>query len=161
MKAGRSERQLFADAGFQAALLHCRWQVYLACLSDMAALAEAWLRPHLRPGCEASLAAGLVRLHTGVLAAEPPPAEEQASAAERAAALPGHLAGLQSVAPRAANLLPLLAVTPLLATLPVHPDQRRGETPSIKGALRFHVVTTQQEMERRFDAVALAAALAG
>jgi hypothetical protein len=48
---------------------------------------------------------------------------------------------------------------PLLATLPIHPDQRIGETPSIRGALRFHIVTTQQEMERGFDAPALAAAL--
>ena len=51
-----------------------------------------------------------------------------------------------------ANQLPLLAEAPLFATLPIHPDQRKGETPAIRGALRFHVVSTQQEMERRFDA---------
>ena len=159
VKAGRSERQLFADADFQGALEHCRWQVYLAALSDMTALVEAWLRPHLRPDAEAALIGGLVRLHATILAAQPPPAEHQAVAADLAAALPGHLVALQLAPPRAANLLPLLAEAPLLATLPIHPDQRKGETPSIKGALRFHVVTTQQEMERRFDAAALAAAI--
>jgi hypothetical protein len=63
---------------------------------------------------------------------------------------------LQEAPPRPADRLPLLAEAPLLATLPIHPDQRKGETPSIRGALRFHVVSTQQEMERGFDAPALA-----
>lgn len=151
---------MFADPDFQAALRHCRWQVYLSALSDLAALAEAWLRPSMPPGREAALAGALARLHAAALAAEPPPPEEAASAAAMAAALPGHLAGLQLAPPRPANLLPLLAESPLFATLPIHPDQRRGEEPAIRGALRFHVVSTQQEMERRFDAPALAARLA-
>lgn len=160
VKAGRSEARMFADADFQAALRHCRWQVYLSALSDLAAVAEAWLRPALPPGREAALATGLVRLHAASLAAEPPPAEEAAAATAMAAALTGHLAGLQLAPPRPANLLPLLAEAPLFATLPIHPDQRRGEEPAIRGALRFHVVSTQQEMERRFDPRSLAARLA-
>jgi hypothetical protein len=62
-------------------------------------------------------------------------------------------------APQPANLLPLLAEAPLFATLPIHPDQRKGERPAIRGALRFHLVSTQQEMERRFDRAGLTAAL--
>lgn len=157
VKAGRREATTFADPDFQAALLHCRWQVYLATLSDMAALAEAWLRPAVPPGSEAALAKGLLQLHAAALTAEPLPVQEQETAAAMAAALPGHLAGLQQAPPRPANRLPLLAEAPLFATLPVHPDQRIGESPSIRGALRFHLVSTQQEMERRFDGVALAA----
>ncbi len=160
VKSGRSEKQVFADDGFQAALHHCRWQVYLAALSDMAALAEAWLRPCVPHGAEAALAAGLVRLHAKALEDEPPPDEERQTGTDRRVALPGHLAAMQLAAPKPANLLPLLAEAPLLATLPIHPDQRRGETPSIRGALRFHVVTTQQEMERRFDRGRLAEAIA-
>jgi hypothetical protein len=49
----------------------------------------------------------------------------------------------------------LLAEAPLFATLPIHADQRKGEGPSIRGALRFHIVSTQQEMERGFDPAAL------
>jgi len=93
------------------------------------------------------------------LAAEPAPEAEALVLESLAAALPGHLAMLQMEPPKPANLLPLLAEAPLFATLPVHPDQRRGESPSIRGALRFHVVATQQEMERRFDAGGLAARL--
>ena len=130
VKAGRGEQQTFANPDFQAALRHCRWQTYAGATQDMAALAEAWLRPHAS-GREAALAA----------------------------ALSLHLATLQAAPPLPADRLPLRAEAPLLATLPVHPDQRRGETPAIRGALRFHVVSTQQELERAFDPAGLAAKL--
>jgi hypothetical protein len=47
----------------------------------------------------------------------------------------------------------------LFATLPIHPDQRPGEEPSIRGALRFHIVSAHQDYERRFDRAGLVAAL--
>jgi len=59
---------------------------------------------------------------------------------------------LQLEAPHQAHRLPLLAETVLFATIPVHAEQRRSETIAIKGALRFQIVTTQQELERRFGA---------
>ncbi len=157
VKSGRNEQRLFADADFQAALEHCRWQVFMASLADVAALTEAWARPHAADAQD--LAAGLAREHAAVLAATAiPPAEAEAARAARVA-LPGHLAAMQLAPPRPANLLPLQAEAPLFATLPVHPDQRVGEGPSIRGALRFHIVSTQQELERRFDPAALASAL--
>jgi len=158
VKAGRSEPVLFADPDFRAALDHCRWEVFFASLADTAALAEAWLRPHAS-GAEAALAEALVRLHAAILAESPPPAGLEAAKAAVPAAIAAHLARLQLAPPRPAHTLPLEAAAPLLATLPIHPDQRRGEEPAILGALRFHVVTTQQEMERRFDAPAIAARL--
>jgi hypothetical protein len=51
--------------------------------------------------------------------------------------------------------MPMEAEPVLFATLPIHADQRIGESEAIRGALRFHLVTTQQEMERRFDAAKL------
>ena len=150
MKSGRHERQVFADPDFQAALSHCRWQVYLGSLADMGALAEAWLRPHV-PGREAALAQALAALHANALAIEPAPPEEAESARLAADAFPRHLEALQREPPVPAHKMPLLADAPLLATIPIHPDQRVGETPAIRGALRFHVVSTQQDMERRFD----------
>lgn len=158
VKAGRQERQLFADPGFQAALRHCRWQVYFAALADVFGLAEAWLRPHAAPRTEA-LAAGLIRLHDAALAVEPAPAEEATDLAAARVALPGHLARLQLGDPKPANRVALLAEAPLFATLPIHAEQRRGEGIAIRGALRFHIVTTQEEMERGFDPAPLAAAL--
>jgi hypothetical protein len=158
VKAGRGEQQMFADPDFQAALTHCRWQVFAGAAQDVTAMAEAWLRPYA-PGREAALAAALARIGGAVMDAAPVPAEERASLDASRDALPRHLAQLQEAPPRPAHKLPLLAEAPLLATIPVHPDQRIGETPSIKGALRFHIVSSQQEMERRFDPAALAAAL--
>ena len=150
VKVGRNEKEFFGNPDFSAALNHCRWQVFLAAQSDVMALAEAWLRP-LWPGQEQILLEHLVTLHAAIMAKEEPPeAEKQAFTASQAA-LPGHLAGLQLAPPHSATSLPLLAEAPLFATLPIHADQRKGEGPSIRGALRFHIVSTQQEMERGFD----------
>jgi hypothetical protein len=158
VKAGLRERQMFANPEFQAALVHCRWQTFAGAVQDVTALAEAWLRPHAA-GREAQLAAALAAVGARILADAPVPPEEADSLAGAAAALERHLSNLQDAPPRSADRLPLLAEAPLLATLPIHPDQRIGETPAIRGALRFHIVTTQQEMERTFDAPALAAHL--
>jgi len=151
VKAGRSEKQMFADPDFQSALAHCRWQVFFAALSDVTAVIEAHLRPYA-PGQEALLAQRLVSLHHAALAHEAPPAEEAPSATDAHDALPRHLAVLQLQAPHPAHLLPLLAEAVLFATIPVHAEQRRGEAIAIQGALRFQIVTTQQELERRFEA---------
>ncbi len=158
VKAGRSEKQLFSDPDFQAALAHCRWQVFFAALADVTALVEAHLRPHA-PGAEDALRQALVTLHRAALDAEPAPPGEAATAADALEALPHHLARLQLEPPHPAHRLPLLAEPVLFATLPVHPEQRQGESLAIKGALRFQVVSTQQELERRFDAGETAANL--
>jgi len=155
VKMGRREKQYFSDPDFQAALRHCRWQVFFASVSDLAAVFEAHLRPEA-PGREAALARALAALHDAALTDEAPPDAEAATARERAEAWPRHIAGLQREAPLSAHRLPLLAEPVLFATLPIHADQRVGESAAIRGALRFHVVTTQQELERRFDAPILA-----
>jgi hypothetical protein len=160
VKAGRQEHMLFADPEFRAALDHCRWQTFAASVGDLCALAEAWLRPHAA-GAEPRLAASLAAIGARLLGTGEAPAAERASLAATAEALPMHLARMQAAPPRPAHRMALLAEAPLLATLPIHPDQRIGETPAIKGALRFHVIACQQEMERAFDAPGLAAALLG
>jgi hypothetical protein len=158
VKAGRQEKRLFDDADFQQALRHCRWQVWLAALADVCLMAEAWLRPQL-PGRTEALARAVVALHAAALAAETPPPEEAEDAAQSLRAFPGQLAARLLAEPASAHRMKLLAEAPLFATLPIHPDQRLGEAPAIRGALRFHIVSTQQEMERRFDPAGLAARL--
>jgi hypothetical protein len=158
VKAGLQENRMFADAAFQAALNHCRWQTFGGAAQDMAAMAEAWLRRHAA-GRESALADALAAIGGAILDAAPATPDQRAGLDAARAALRRHLAQLQLAAPKSAYKLPLLAEAPLLATIPIHPDQRIGETPAIRGALRFHVVSSQQEMERAFDAPALAAAL--
>lgn len=154
VKAGRHERQTFADPDFLAALAHCRWQTFAAAVGDVTVLAEAWLRPHAA-GEEARLAAALAGIGGTILAAADAPAEEREALDAAREGLPRLLATAQESPPNSADRLRLTAEAPLLATLPIHPDQRIGETPSIRGALRFHIVSTQQEMERGFDPGAL------
>ncbi len=154
VKSGRNEDIHFANPDFQAALTHCRWQVYFAALADLSALFESGLRPHAA-GREAALAAAMTSVHATALARETPPEAEAATTWE----LPHRLAAQQQEAPWTADRLPLSAEPVLFATLPIHADQRQGESIAIRGALRFQVVTTQQEWERRFDPAGLAAAL--
>ncbi len=155
VKSGRNEKRYFTDEDFLQALHHCRWQVYFAALSDVTALVEAHLRPYLA-GDESILAETLVAMHADALHREPPPDEERPSAEVARDILPRHLAELQMAPPLPAHRLPLLAEPVLFATLPIHAEQRKGESLAIRGALRFQIVTTQQELERRFDATALA-----
>ena len=146
VKAGRSEKQVFSNPDFLAALAHCRWQVFFAALSDVTALIEAHLRPHA-PGQEVLLVQRLVALHHAALAYESPPMEQAASGADARDTLPHHLAVLQLEAPQPAHRLPLLAEAVLFATnedgsasatdwrpgkwSPVHRGFRRqGATPS-------------------------------
>jgi hypothetical protein len=160
VKSGRHEKRMFDDPDFQLALRHCRWQVWLASMADVCLMAEAWLRPHAEGRTEA-LAEAIVALHAAALGRETPPEEEAADVAQSLRAFPVQLAARQLEAPAAPDRVPLLAEAPLFATLPIHADQRVGEAPAIRGALRFHIVSTQQEMERRFDPAGLAAAMAG
>lgn len=156
VKAGRHETKLFSEPAFRAALDHCRWQVFFGALADVTAAAEAWLRPHAG-AAPAALVEPLARLHDAALMADPPPEAEREAIA--GFSIRAHLAGLQFAPPQRSHEMPLLAEAPLFATLPIHPDQRPGEAPSIRGALRFHLVSARQEMERRFDPAGLAAAL--
>jgi hypothetical protein len=158
VKVGRDEPRVFGDPDFRAALDHCRWQTYAGAVADLCALAEAWLRPHA-PAREPALAAAVAALGAAVLdGVAAPPAERESLDAAREG-LVRHLLGQQLGPPRPPHRMPLLSEAPLMATLPIHPDQRIGETPAIKGALRFHLVAAQQEMERGFDAPRLAARL--
>jgi hypothetical protein len=159
VKAGRDEDRLFNDPDFQNALRHCRWQVWFGAAADVVLVAEAWLRPAI-PGREAALAAGLLALHERLHErVEAMPQAEAASAEAARGAFPNLLAAAQALPPIPPDKRALLADAPLFATLPVHPDQRVGETPAIRGALRLHIVATQQEMERGFDRDGLAEAL--
>ncbi|WP_237215109.1 hypothetical protein, partial [Falsiroseomonas oryziterrae] len=78
VKAGRHERETFADPDFRAALDHCRWQVFAASVLDVTAMAEAWLRPHAA-GQEPALADALARLGGAVLDGAPAPEAERGS----------------------------------------------------------------------------------
>ena len=150
VKMGRNDKRYFADADFQAALEHCRWQVFFAATADVMLLAEAALRP-FAVGSEAKLGLALGRMHGRALNRVACPAGEAAAAADAAAAFAHQLRAWQDEDPTAPNRMALLAEPVLFATLPIHAEQRVGEALAIRGALRFHMVSAGQELERGFD----------
>lgn len=158
VKLGLNWERARREPVFAAALRECRWRVYFASLGDVAALAEARLRPFAR-GAEERLADRVAAMAEAALAATEPPEPLRGAAQAAAAGYRATLARLQLAREHGATTLPLQAGPILLETLPIHPDLRRGESVSILGALRMHIVAADQEIERRFDLAALAAAL--
>lgn len=159
VKLGVNWHPALHDPVFTGPLNACRWRVYLAAQGDVAAMAEAWLRPHAaRP---AALVPALASLVERAIRASGVP-EEFAAEAEAAIAEAGpRLARLQLGPIHPATKLPLAAAPVLLETLPIHPDLRKGENVSILGALRMHLVSAEQDLERQFEPAGLAAALTG
>ncbi|MCS6921823.1 MAG: hypothetical protein NZM07_07925, partial [Elioraea sp.] len=158
VKLGLNWEHARREPVFAAALRDCRWRVYFATQGDVAALAEARLRPYAR-GAEGRLADRVAAMAEEALAATEPPEHLRSKAEAAAAGYRSALARLQMAREHSATTLPLQAAPILLETLPIHPDLRRGESGSILGALRMHIVSADQELERRFDLAALASAL--
>ncbi|WP_439578716.1 hypothetical protein [Elioraea sp.] len=160
VKLGVNWQKAQAEPVFAGLLADCRWRVYFAAQGDVAAMAESWLRP-LVPGREARLAVALAAIAREAVARAEVPARLTGEAEAAREGFAVRLAQRQLAAPRPANALPLDAGAVLLETLPIHPDLRKGERASILGGLRMHIVSAQQEMERRFEAVPLAEVLVG
>lgn len=156
VKFGVQWPRLQADPEFAAALGHCRWAVFWPAASDLTLAAGRWLLPHAAH--PERLAESLGRLGAAAL-------EEAGSAgdpADRAAAtlaLRARLATLPHEAPLGPAQMALAAGTVLLETIPVHPDQRKGERAAILGGLRMNLIAMVQDMERAFDAAPLAAVI--
>jgi hypothetical protein len=159
VKLGVNWHSALSDPAFTRPLAACRWRTYLAAQGDVAAMAEAWLRPHA-PRPEA-LVAPIALLAERAIRTAGVPEQHQAEAEAAIAALPARLARLQLGPPHPSTDLPMEAAAVLLETLPIHPSLRKGETVSILGALRMHLISAEQDLERGFDAAPLAAALAG
>lgn len=156
VKFGRHWEKAQADPAFAEALAACRWAVFWPAGGDLFVAGATWVQPHAAH--PARLLDRLATLVPQALdAAGAPPARPDRADAERQIRL--RLAALATEpAPRMATMK-LAAAAPLLATLPVHPDQRVGEEPAIVGGLRMNFLAMVQDLERAFDPVPLAAAL--
>jgi hypothetical protein len=157
VKLGVNWHAALSDPVFTRPLAVCRWRTYLAAQGDVAAMAEAWLRPHAP--VPATLIAPIAALAERAIRTAGVPEQHQAEAEAAIEALPGRLARLQLGPPHPSTELPMEAASVLLETLPIHPDLRKGETGSILGALRMHLVSAEQDLERGFEPAGLAAAL--
>lgn len=159
VKLGVNWHPALHDPVFTVPLNACRWRVYLAAQGDVAAMAEAWLRPHAAD--PAALVPALASLAAEAIRTAGVPAEFAADAEAAAASIGPRLARLQLGPTHPSTALPLESGPVLLETLPIHPDLRKGENVSILGALRMHLVSAEQDLARQFDPAGLAAALTG
>jgi hypothetical protein len=159
VKLGVNWHSALHDPAFTVPLNACRWRVYLAAQGDVAAMAEAWLRPHA--AAPAALVSPLAQLVAEAISTSVVPEEFAAEAEAAIAEIGPRLARLQLGPIHPSTTLPLAAGPVLLATLPIHPDLRKGENVSILGALRMHLVSAEQDLAREFDPAGLAATLAG
>ncbi len=158
VKLGVNWNNALHDPVFTEPLAVCRWRTYLATQGDVAAMAEGWIRPHAaEPVALIAPISGMAEAAIRT-AGVPEPFREEAEAA--IVALPARLARLQLAPPRSVTEMTMESAPVLLETLPIHPNLRQGETPAILGALRMHLVSAEQELERQFDPAGLAAALA-
>jgi hypothetical protein len=156
VKFGVQWGRLQADPNFAAALGHCRWAVFWPTAADLTLAAGRWLLPHAAH--PAALAEALGQLGSAAL----DQAGAAGDAADRAAAqlaLRARLAALPDEPPLGPAQMALAAAPVLLETIPVHPDQRKGERAAILGGLRMNLIAMLQDMERAFDAAPLAAAI--
>lgn len=158
VKLGVNWQSALHDPVFTVPLAACRWRVYLAAQGDVAAMAEAWMRPHA--GKPEALVTPLASLVAEAIRTVGVPDEFAAEADAAIAAIGPRLARLQLAPPHAPTTLPLDSASVLLATLPIHPDLRKGENVSILGALRMHLVSADQDLARQFDPAGLAMTLA-
>jgi hypothetical protein len=159
VKLGVNWHSALHDPVFTVPLAACRWRVYLAAQGDVAAMAEAWLRPHAaRPEALVPPLAALVAEAIGTVGV---PDAFAAEAEAAVAAIGPRLARLQLGPIHPATTLPLASGPVLLETLPIHPDLRKGENVSILGALRMHLVSAEQDLARQFEPAGLAASLTG
>lgn len=158
VKLGVNWHSALHDPAFTVPLAACRWRVYIAAQGDVAAMAEAWLRPHAAE--PRRVAAAIAALAAEAIATVGVPEEFRAEAEAAAEAIGPRLARAQLGPPHPSTDLPLASAPVLLETLPIHPDLRKGENVSILGALRMHLVSAEQDLARQFEPAGLAAALA-
>jgi hypothetical protein len=158
-KTGLASYALFTEKPFLDALDVCRWEAFAAVLGDLLILVESALRSRLRPEDREPLWRALAALHRRILASMPAPAHRpqgwedvEVSAAQRlAAAAAGEPRQALDVADHSAKRM--------FDTLPIHSSYRELDEEVVYGAVRFRLVATNQELQRRIDPEALASAL--
>lgn len=156
VKLGRNWQKARTEPRFADALEHCRWAVFYPAAADLTLAATRWLGPHAPAQ---PLAAAMAELGEAALreaAQGGPPDDTEAGVAMLRARV---LAWPEAANAPGPDTMTLAAAIPLMETLPIHPELRKGERAAILGGLRMNLLAVFQNMERAFDAPALAARL--
>ena len=158
-KAGLASYALFTEKPFLDALEICRWEAFVAVLGDLLILVEGSLRPHAGAGQEGRLCDALIELYRTVLAAQAAPAHRAHGWDDAISAFSARLRTASFGKPRQALDVADHSARRLFDTLPIHLSMRDLDQEVVYGAVRFRMISVNQEMQQRLVAESLASQL--
>jgi hypothetical protein len=162
VKAGLFSYQLFAEEAFQTALAVCRWETFAAVLADILIATEGYLRAHARDAAEAArLAAAFEAMYPAILGAYPHPRHRPQGWGDAIDAFLRRAAEARGARPRSAADVARHSARRLFETLPIHPSMRRPDEEVVFGSVRFLMVSSLQNLERRASAADILRDLSG
>lgn len=158
-RAGHYSKVLFSESGFRTAVEDARWRAYPLGLAMVSELAEGVLRPHAGDDRRLVLD-GLIDLVLTVFDRYPVPAPlDPAAWAEARRDLAHHLDLVGLHAPKAARDIPEQFAKRYFATMPIYEKLRTPDFPTLRNYMRVTLCNIHDELTKRMDAPALAAAL--
>jgi hypothetical protein len=159
-KTGLASYALFTEKPFLDAFDVCRWETFAAVLGDLLILTEGQLRPHVAPGQQPKLCAGLAALYGEILDALPAPAHRPQGWQDASEAFVPRLQRAMDANVQQAVEVAGYSAKRLFDTLPIHISMRELDEEIVYGAVRFRMIALSQEMHGRFLPAELARALA-
>jgi hypothetical protein len=151
--------KLFDEPAFLGSIEICRWQAYVACLSDLFVLIEGRLRGAY-PGRQETLADQLTALFATALQAQeehpPEPRDWDADVAE----FRSRLARLQLAAPLPIVILVEYSAQAIYDHLPFHEKLLRPDEEMVFNSVRFRFLRCAEDLDRKIDFAAMARLLA-
>jgi hypothetical protein len=160
-KTGLASYALFTEKPFLDALDVCRWESFAAVLGDLLILVETALRPHVEPSARERLCDALVALYRETLSSMPVPSHRLQGWDGDVQAFASRLQAARADAPRQALDVADHSAKRMFDTLPIHSSYRELDEEVVYGAVRFRMIATNQELQRRLDGASLASAMLG
>jgi len=150
--------KLFDEEPFVQSVEVCRWETYAASLGDVALVLDGALRAQAEEPPEARLAL-LHDAHAAGLDRHPLPAHRPQGWGDAKETFAGRLARAQLARPAAPAEIAAHAGTVLFEHLPFHASLLRHDRDMVINSMRFRMARFADELDRRLDLAALAAAL--
>lgn len=161
----------FHDERFQDSMRVCRWESFVAVLSDMLLVIEGELRREGTVG-DRSTVPGLVALYRAIMAEQDLPAYRTEGWEKDIAMFEARLLAAVDAPPRPAHKIAIRAAKRMFETVPIQigikTDTKDGaltgadaaDYQAVSGAVKFGMVAFLQDMRRRLRVPELRAALA-
>ena len=155
-KTGLASYALFSEKTFLDALEVCRWEASVTMVGDLLLLVEGILRPQVPAERRQQLGDALIALHAAILAALPPaPAHRAQGWRDAIDTFTLRLGAASLREPQQALDVADHSARRLFDTLPIHSSMRDLDQEVVYGAVRFRMISINQEMHKRLRAAPL------